>query len=419
MQRTSKYQMTWFEEGDLTIPSVETQRWETVDVQLYAMFSILGNGIIQGWDLTAGNNLSVMVSAGRGHVNFVAVESSLGNLVTVLVPNTRNYIYAGLTVSSYWLQSVTFYAFVDQDNTGKLVYLGYVDTDSTGVTNVNTDGRNEIGYIDTVRELISEHQHIGGTLNPSPIDLESNVEGKLNPNNLPDLNASKINEGVLDIDRIPNLDHITNLINNGVLTHAQLDAFVSSLSTQNASLMGDISTTNMLKTVLALKRSHSDIDEDLLNEIALIPGISPDAYIDTVNSTASWDTVAGTIYAAPAGTPLRFFTEAFNVGYALKSFLVTYEGTIQFGASSSESSASSGSESSGDMSVRFAVAAKDSVSISDYVYVTPHRVSDLTSLLSDGSVKVMIEFNGDNGDVIVMQGFAFMFSSTGMPQIIG
>ena len=419
MQRTSKYQMTWFEEGDLTIPTVETQRWETVDAQLYAMFSILGNGIIQGWNLTAGNNLSVMISAGRGHVNFVAVESTVGSLITALVPNTRNYIFAGLTVSSYWLQSVTFYSFIDQDNTGKLVYLGYVDADTTGITNVNMDGRNEIGYIGNVRELISEHQHIGGTLNPSQIDLASNVEGELNTNNLPDLNASKINEGVLDADRIPNLDHITGLINNGILTHAQLDAFVASLSVQNASLMGDISTTNMLKTVLTLKRGISSIDDDFLNEIALIPGISPDTYIDSVNSTASWDTGTGTIYAEPAGTPLRFFTEAFNIGDALKSFLVTYEGTIQFGASSSESSSASQSHSVDSMSVRFAVAAKDSTTISDYEYVTPHKVSDVTALLSDGSIKVMIEFNGDNGEVIVMQGFSFMFSSTGVPQIIG
>ena len=97
MKRTSKYQMTYFEEGDLTVPTVETQRWETVDAQLYGMFSILGNGIITGWELAAGDNLSVVISAGRGHVNYVAVESTLASLITELAPNTRNYIYAGLT----------------------------------------------------------------------------------------------------------------------------------------------------------------------------------------------------------------------------------------------------------------------------------------------------------------------------------
>jgi len=418
MKRTSKYQMTYFEEGDLTVPTVETQRWETIDAQLYAAFSVLGNGIIEGWDLTAGENLSVVVSSGRGHVNFVAVESNLSNIITCLVPNTRNYIYAGLTNSSYWLQSVVFYSFVSELDNGKLVYLGYADTNATNVTNVNTNVKDDIGYISTIRELISQHEHIGGTLNPSQIDLASNVEGQLNSNNLPDLNASKINEGVLDIDRIPNLDHITKLINNGILTHAQLDAFVESLSVQNASLMGDIASSNLLKSTITLKRSHSGIDDDFLNEITLIPGISPNSYIDTVNSTASWDTVAGTIYAEPTGTPLRFFTTAFDVGYSLKSFLLAYEDTIQFGSSSSESSESAGSESSGDMSVRFAVSSIDSATISDYQYISAHNVTDVASLASDGSIKVMIEFNGNNGDIIIMKGFAFMFSSTGNPKII-
>ena len=163
MKKTSKYQMTYFEEGDLTIPTVETQRWETIDAQLYAAFSILGNGVIQGWDLTAGDNLSIVVSSGRGHVNFVAVESRLSAVITALVPNTRNYIYAGLTSSSYWLQSVVFYSFVSQSNTDKLVYLGYADTNATGVTDINIDGRNDIGYISTIKELISQHEHIGGT----------------------------------------------------------------------------------------------------------------------------------------------------------------------------------------------------------------------------------------------------------------
>lgn len=419
MKRTSKYQMTYFEEGDLTVPTVETQRWETVDTQLYAMFSILGNGIITGWDLSAGENLSVVISSGRGHVNFVAVESSLGSLITSVAPNTRNYIYAGLTSASYWLQAVTFYAFINQDTSGKLVYLGYVDTNATSVININTEGRNEIGYINEIKQLISQHEHIGGTLNPSPINLESNVHRQLNSNNIEDLNASKINEGVLDVDRIPNLDHITKLINNGTLTHAQLDAFVASLSVENVSLMGEISTSNLLKATLTLKRSHSDIDEDYLNEIALIPGISPNSYIDTISSTASWDTGTGTIYAAPNGTPLRFFTEAFDVGYAIKSFLLAYEGSIQFGPSSSESSNSQESLSSGDMSVRFAVSTQDSVLIGDYTYIDPHKIADLTSSVSDGNVKVMIEFNGNNGDIITMHGFAFMFSSTGNPNVIG
>jgi hypothetical protein len=44
MKRTTKYQLGYFEEGDLTDGILEMQRWETLDAQLYAVFSVLGNG---------------------------------------------------------------------------------------------------------------------------------------------------------------------------------------------------------------------------------------------------------------------------------------------------------------------------------------------------------------------------------------
>jgi len=382
------------------------------------MFSILGNGILEGWNLTNGDNISVVVSAGSGHVNYVSVKSKISYIINYLNPNSRNYIYASLTANSYSQQEVVFYSLTSADNTGKLVYLGYVDTNNTTVTNINTENRNNIGYITQIQTLIAQHQHIGGTLNPDPIDLSSQIQGELNSDNIEGLDASKITSGVLSVSNIPVLDHITKLINNGTLTHSQLDTFVNSLTFPNASLMGDISTANLLKSILALKRTHSNIDEDFINEIALIPGISPNLYIDTINSTASWDTVDGTIYASPDGTALRFFTKSFNVGNALKNFIIAYEGEIQYGATSSESSNSSFIESFGDMSVSFAVSAKDSVNINDYQYIDPNKIEDISGLVSDGSIKVMIEFNGDKGDVIIMKGFAFMFSSEGNPIIL-
>jgi hypothetical protein len=418
MKRTDKYQLGVFQEGDLTDSQVEAQRWETLDAQIYGAFKILGNGIISGWNLEAGNNLSVVVSAGSGHVSYVAVRSPLSVIITSLTPNSRNYIYASLSNTSYWLQSVSFSVFLELNNTGRHVYLGYVDTNETNVISINTDGRNEIGYISEIRDLISEHQHIGGEQNPSRINLETEVQGELGSNNIEDLDASKINAGVLDTGRVPQLDHITKLINNGILTHAQLDSFVDSLSQTKVSLMGDISTTNLLKIILAVKRYHSDIDESLLNQLTMIPGITSTSFIDTVNSTASWDLVSGSIYAYPTGTPLRFFTKTFDVGYALKAFCLAYPGQIQFGISSSESdSESSSSAFSGGQEVRFAVTDKDSVDVNDYQYVDAHEVEDISSLSTGGKIKVMIEFDGEDGELILINGFAFMFSSTG-PYIV-
>jgi hypothetical protein len=152
------------------------------------------------------------------------------------------------------------------------------------------DGRAFIGFISLVRSLVSEHRHIGGTDNPPPVNLNSEVQGIIGQANLPDLDASIIQTGTIDQDRIPQLDHITKLINQGTLTHAQLDAFVETLAIENPTLMGETSTIDLLQLILALKHVYPDIDEYLVNEIAYIPGVSPDSYVDWDNTTATVDT---------------------------------------------------------------------------------------------------------------------------------
>jgi len=289
MKRTTKYQLGYFEEGDTTSSSIEMQRWETLDAQLYAMFSMLGNGVIDGWGILPSSGLSIIVAPGSGHVNFVSVESEENVTVDGLAPSARNYIYASLTPTSYWDNSVFFVTriYLDYEN---LLYLGYVDTNATTITAVNTDNRAYLGFINLITTLISEHHHIGGTGNPPPVNLASEVQGVINQNNLPDLDASIIQTGTLDADRLPLINHITGLINQGTLTHAQLDSFVEALNIQNATLMGETSTIDLLQLIMALKHVYPDIDRYLVNEIAYIPGISPDDYVDWVNTTAVVDT---------------------------------------------------------------------------------------------------------------------------------
>jgi len=290
MKRTEKYDLAYFEEGDLTLSIPETQRWITLDVQLFSLFEILGNGIISGWNILPSSGLSIVVSAGSGHVNFVAVQSDESVSVVNLVPETRNYIYATLTADSYWTKDVDFVGLISEDEDDDRVYLGYVDTDSTSVTAVNSDGRKNLGFIDLIQELVADHRHIGGETNPPQVNLSTDVQGILNQRSIPDLDASIIKTGTIDDDRLPAIDHITKLINQGTLTHAQLDSFVETLSLANPSLMGEVSTVNLLQLVLALKHIYPDIDEFLVNEIAFIPGISPNSYIDTENTTADVDT---------------------------------------------------------------------------------------------------------------------------------
>lgn len=290
MKYTNKYKFGYFEEDDFTLSSVEIQRWESLDAQLYSLFSVLGNGIISGWNLLPSSGLSIAVTVGSGHVNFVSAKSTENAIISGLIPSSRNYIHAGLTSDSYWTQSVVFSARADIDTTGETLYLGYADTSATEVTTINTDDKKNLGFLALIQSLVKAHRHIGGEDNPPPVNLSSEVDGILNQRSIPDLDASVIQTGTIDQDRLPLIDHITKLTNQGTLTHAQLDSFVEALSIENASLMGVTSTVNLLQLILALKHVYPDIDEFLVNEIAYVPGISPDSYVDWDNTTATVDT---------------------------------------------------------------------------------------------------------------------------------
>lgn len=286
---TNKYKLTYFQEGDITLSTAEMQRWETLDAQLYGLFSIMGNGVIDGWEISYASGLSIAIAPGKGHVTFVAVESTQITLLS-LISSSWNYIYASLDPTSYWTKKVNFVSFATPSTSSSFLYIGKVLADANGVTDVNTDGIAELGFIGLIKSLVADHRHIGGTDNPSPIDLSSEVQGILGIDNIPDIDASKIQTGTIDSDRLPLIDHKTKLTGVGSLTHAQLDSFVEQFSIEDQKLMGEVSTVNLLQLILSLKHAYPDIDEYLVNEIAFIPGISPDDYIDTDNTTAVVDT---------------------------------------------------------------------------------------------------------------------------------
>jgi len=291
MKTTNKFKLTYFEQDDFTLAIPEIQRWNTLDVQLNSLFRVLGNGVLDGWNLSASDQgLSVSISPGSGHVNFVAVESASDFTIDGLLPNSENYIYANLQDDSYWTKNVVFDARLDKVDLENALYVGKVTTDADSVFAIDVDDREVLGFEALIKQVVSEHRHLGGTNNPSRIDLSSEVTGVLNQENLPDIDASLIKSGVLSSSTIPKIDHIEGLINQGELTHSQIDSFISQLSFEDNSLMGEVSTANLLQLTLALKHVYPDIDEYMVNQISFIPGISPDEYIDFENTTATVDT---------------------------------------------------------------------------------------------------------------------------------
>jgi hypothetical protein len=291
-KRTNKYGMIYFEQGDFTNAQFEMQRWETIDTQLKALFSIMGNGILYGWDIRSNpsDGLSCRISSGAGHVGFVAVES-LGENIVNLAPDSINYLYAQLTRDSYWTKNVNFFSFIDKlREDGKNLHIGIIYTDNEKIINIDSSVRTELGFLKLINDAIKNHKHNGSINNPNPIDLYSEVHGILRQSNLPDLDASIIKTGIINENLIPQIDHIKGLINQGTLTHSQLDSYIESLSISDKKLMGEVSTINLLQLILGLKHIYPDIDEYLKNYISFIPGISSDEYIDFDNTTATVDT---------------------------------------------------------------------------------------------------------------------------------
>ena len=141
-RRTDKYQLAFYEQDDLTDAATEMQRWETLDVQLYALFDVLGNGIKTGWDLVVSDGLNITISPGSGHVSFVAVESDNSVTIENLLQGTTQYIYAEITEDSYWNQTVVFSAYITLlDDTDTSLYLGSVTTDDVSVVTATTTAK--------------------------------------------------------------------------------------------------------------------------------------------------------------------------------------------------------------------------------------------------------------------------------------
>jgi hypothetical protein len=291
-KQTTKYRLGYYAEGERTDGVTEARRFVTLDAQLTGLYEVLGNGVLSGFEVTqnADDVFAVDVSSGDGVIAFVSVKSEDADTIGPLMPSTTNYIYAYLTSTSYWTRLVTFGISLSDTPPSNAIILASAVTDETGITSIDSSVRNQIGLLSSIQDDIAAHRHIGGTSSPDLIDLSSEVQSQLSQENMPDLNASKVTQGVFDPDRIPKVDHIEGLEHQGTLTHSQLDAFVQDLSTTGRTLMGETSLVNLLQLILSLKHQWPAVDEFLVNEITMIPGITPDSFIDFDNTTAEVDT---------------------------------------------------------------------------------------------------------------------------------
>lgn len=288
---TKFYGMAYFDFGDrLDAPlnvKKEIDRFVLIDTQLYGLYNVFGNGVINGWTVTDNGvtdstGISISVSSGTGIIKFIATETVSPVIVDGLPPNSTLLVYAALIEDTVINRVVDFTVSTTELSSKNMIQIAEVVTGNSSVKSINNDIRDLIGFKEIIKEEIDSHKHRGM---PSKIDLAEETKNQLPGSKIQDFDAAKITSGTFGGDRIPILDH-SDLENSGQLTHAALDSFVRTLSENNRQLLGEVASTNLLKLVLFHKYDDVNVDEHFINELAIIPGISPDEFIDTDSSSA-------------------------------------------------------------------------------------------------------------------------------------
>lgn len=302
--QTPFYGMAFFDFRDRLDLAVnvrkEIDRFLLIDKQLYGLYSIFGNGVIKGWTLeptpnsTGSGNISVTVSSGIGIINLIAAETTFPIDISDLPANDSVDIYAIITGGSTSTREVSF-IYSRQPLGGGAIRLGRVTTGSNSVLSVDNTFREEIGFIELIKEEIAKHKHRGS---PSKIDLRKETRNQLPGARLEDFDAGKIVSGRLDPERIPILDH-NDLENNGLLSHAALDSFARIISTGNRELLGEVSGSNLMKILTAWKYDNPEIEDGFINTLNVIPGVTTNSLVDFDASNSVIDLTSQCISGKP------------------------------------------------------------------------------------------------------------------------
>lgn len=306
---TPFYGLAYFTFGDDLGDGINVQReidrFLVIDKQLYGLYTIFGNGIISGWDITkrdtfGSNTIAVDISPGFGIISSLSVQTESTGGIDSLPPNETFYIYATLTGGTIRSRDVNF-VWSRTSPTQNVVKLARVTTGDTEVTAIDTNFRQEISFLEFIKDEVAKHKHRGS---PSKIDLQTETRNQLPGARIEDFDALKVVSGRLSPERIPQLDH-NDLANTGLLTHAALDSFTRLINSGNRQLLGEISSINTMKFITAqhylassLNLNLNDI-VDFPNLLLCYPGITPNAVMDFDATTANMDLVTHCISGKP------------------------------------------------------------------------------------------------------------------------
>jgi hypothetical protein len=273
------YRLPFVKSGEPITEVMERIRYISIDRQLEAIFTFLGDGVMTGWNIVPSDKpKKVKLTAGSGVVmNTAVATNSTYELDLINNQNnekTINYVYIKYISQTPRTANGDIVINNIKYDSPKYLPLGTITVNKNWSYDIDisvSSGRKELTLIRTLLESISKHIHNGESGEPSKIDLTNHVKGILSSANIEDIPASKITSGVFAKERF-RLSH-NDLNDRGTLTHEELDSLIEKFQHINALLFGDTTTSNLIQLVLSLKHVWENVDDYFYNFFTLIPGI--------------------------------------------------------------------------------------------------------------------------------------------------
>ena len=288
--KTRHFGLAYFDYKDRLDTSIsvklERDRFLTIDDQLYGLFNIFGNGIVRGFRVSrtqaTDGVLTLSVETGVLFCRNRSFESIETQIIDNIPANGEFYVFADIVSSSSGAKDLILYVSRSGSDTNA-IRLARVLVYNGEVTTIDSSYRNEISFRRIIEEEVANHKHNGVV---SKIDLLKEVKNTLPGARLGSIDASKVKYGTFKKERIPQINH-NNLKNSGIVGHAGLETLARSLQNVNRQLLGEVSSVNMMKHSLVLKRKFPNDLESSLNMITFVPGLSPNSAIDFSISSAN------------------------------------------------------------------------------------------------------------------------------------
>ena len=271
-------------------------RFRAIDTQLYSLYQTFKNGIIEdsnnniSWQIETYSDenkfLKVSVTSGKGHVSYKAAETTASRdiplpIIPTDVTEVKIWFYAIENSDTPVTKDVDFIAsLIKIDDTDNYINVGGVTVNVNNNTiTVFENDRQIINLFSSISDIIKRHKHIGGSVNPAPIDLQSHVRNSLSGENIENLNLDSVTQGKLDASRLPTISH-NSLSDKGTLSHSQIDSLLNQyLQNDSTYRLSDLAIANRLQTLIALKKQSGFdyIDSTQLNTIVYVPGVWPNS----------------------------------------------------------------------------------------------------------------------------------------------